>query len=211
MCSKGGGSTFGVITKITLKTHPSPKVTWASWLAIAEPKASFLQDLVGYVASQTKYLMDSGLSGYNYITQALPNPIPGPGLPDILAGVMGGLMLQDSTSSEAYEIFRPLNETLQKRWKGKASLHVMTEDFPTFLAWYSKNYDMNKAGGSSWLASRLLDEAALNHSDIGEALWEASKPGGGMSFFFVAGQGVQGHRENAVNTAWRRAYVHACE
>lgn len=180
-------------------------------MAIADPKAALLPELVGYIASEAKYLMDSGLSGYNYIAHALPNPVPGPGLPDVLAGVMGGLMLQDSTSDRAYEIFQPLNETIHQRWKGRAGLYVMTKEFPSFLAWYNENYDKSKAGGSSWIASRLLDETALGSESIGEALWEAAKPDGGMSVFFVGGQGVQGRRDNAVNTAWRGAYVHACE
>ena len=179
-------------------------------MAIADPQAAFLPDLVGYVASEAKYLMDSGLSGYNYIAHAMPNPTPGRGLPDVLAGVMGGLMLQDSTSERVYEIFQPLNETIYQRWKGKADLYVMTEEFPSFLAWYGENYDKSKAGGSSWIASRLLDETALGSKNIGEALWGAAKPDGGISIFFVGGKGAQSSRDNAVNTAWRRAYVHAC-
>ncbi|KND91631.1 6-hydroxy-D-nicotine oxidase [Tolypocladium ophioglossoides CBS 100239] len=213
----GGGSTFGIMTKITMWTHPTPKITDVKWMAITDPKAPFVSDLISYIVSQMPYLMDSGMSGYNLVSTGMPNPTPFPGLPTEIAGFMGANLIQNADDPNvAAKIFKPLNDTLKEKWQGQAVMFQTTEQYPSFLAWFDKNYDQGQAGQSSYMVSRLLDGKALTGDPeaLGKALKAGSAPSGGMLVFMVAGKGVQDAKPrggNAVNPAWRTAYVHAVE
>lgn len=219
MSLQGGGSTFGVITSITLKTHPTPKIYNISWLVVTDHKAPFLWDMVAYVGSQIPRMMNKGLSGYNLVTTSMPNPIPGSGSPDNIAGFLGTAILQDAQDPGLIqqEIFRPINDTITKRWAGKVTLIQSTIQYDSWLAWFDKNFDSTTAGLSAYLISRLLDENALTRDPKKlAAAWKAgSSASGSMSAFMVGGKGVQEAKPpgggNAVNPAWRRAYVHARE
>lgn len=203
------------MTKITMWTHPTPKITSVKWMAVADPKAPFMSDFISYIASQVPYLMNSGMSGYNFVSTGMPNPYPFPGLPAEIAGFMGTSLIQNADDPNvADKIFKPLNDTLKERWQDEAIMFQITEQYPSFIAWFDKNYDQGYAGQSSYIVSRLLDGKALSGDPeaLGKALKAGSAPSGGMSFFMVAGKGVQDAKPrggNAVNPAWRTAYVHA--
>ncbi|GJN81772.1 hypothetical protein PLIIFM63780_005307 [Purpureocillium lilacinum] len=211
----GGGSTFGVMTKVTMWTHPTPKITSLSWMGITDPKSPFLLDLIAYLSSQIPYLMDKGgLSGYNYASLGMKNPVPAPGAPTDIAGVMGFGFVQDKGPGFLQDIFKPINDTIKQRWPGQAFLFLISEEFPTFHAWFDKNYDQAFAGNSSYIVSRLVDGKTLKGDPkaLGKAIQAASLPSGGMSLFMVGGKGVQNAKPrggNSVNPAWRNTYVHA--
>lgn len=216
-CLQGGGSTFGVMTKVTMWTHPTPKITSLSWMGITDPKSPFLLDLIAYLSSQIPYLMDKGgLSGYNYASLGMKNPVPAPGAPTDIAGVMGFGFVQDKGPGFLQDIFKPINDTIKQRWPGQAFLFLISEEFPTFRAWFDKNYDQAFAGNSSYIVSRLVDGKTLKGDPkaLGKAIQAASLPSGGMSLFMVGGKGVQNAKPrggNSVNPAWRNTYVHACK
>ncbi|PTB44833.1 uncharacterized protein TrAFT101_000301 [Trichoderma asperellum] len=213
----GGGSTFGIITSATLKSYPSPKVTGVTIMIITDPKESFVFDLITYIVSQMPSLMKQGFSGYNIITKDMEIPIQEPGIPDRVAGFMGKCILQDVDDPEAVsKAFHPINETIQKRWPNRVQFYTTLEQYDSFLAWFDKNYDTNQAGGSLYLVSRLLDGEVLTGNT--EALKNALQVGmsgssRSMEAFMVGGKGVQEATprggSNAVNPAWRTAYVHA--
>ncbi|PON29066.1 FAD binding domain-containing protein [Trichoderma gamsii] len=214
----GGGSTFGVITSATLKAYPSPKVTGVTLVIVTDTKESFVPDLLAYIASQMPSLMEQGVSGYNIMTKDMQNPIQEPGLPDRIAGLVGSCIMQDIDGSQVItEAFNPINETIQQRWPNKVQFYTIIEQFDSFLGWFDKNYDMYSAGGSAYLVSRLLDGEALTGDSeaLGNALQEVLSSGskGSLAAYMVAGKGVQEAVPrgggNAVNPAWRTAYVHA--
>ncbi|KAM0265115.1 hypothetical protein ACHAQJ_000267 [Trichoderma viride] len=218
----GGGSTFGIITSATLKAYPSPKVTGVTVYIITDSKESFVFDLIAYVFSQMPSLMEQGISGYNPIAKDMESPFqePEPSIPDRVAGFMGNFILQDVDNHEVItEAFNPINETIQKRWPNKVQFYTTLNEYDSFLGWFDKNYDTNQAGGSEYLVSRLLDKEALtgNPQALKNALQVAISTGslGGMAAFMVGGKGVQEAEprggSNAVNPAWRTAYVHACK
>ncbi|KAF4595165.1 RNA polymerase II mediator complex component SRB4 [Ophiocordyceps camponoti-floridani] len=192
----GGGSTFGVITSLTIKTYPKVEVSYTSFKIVADPEAPFLWDMITFVISQLPYLMDSGL-------------------PSRVAGVSGqNLILNASEPNMAEKIFKPINDTLHSRWPGKVLLHLETQHYPTFLAWFEKNYDASSGGYSRYLVSRLLDKQSLtgNETALQDALRAANEPNGLLAFFTVAGKGVQDAKPrggDAVHPAWRQAYVHS--
>lgn len=199
-----------------MKTYPSPKITSVSWLVLTDPKAPFLNDMVGYVASQSPYLLDSGFSGYNFVTLGMPKPAPIPGVPDIVAGVYGTMILQDNNDPDAAnKIFKPINDTIVQQWKGAAFMIVAPlKQYDSFLAWFSESFDSDPAGGSIYVGSRLLDKQAFSDSKaLGNALVASCEPDVGMSYFLIGGKGIAEAKPvgqgNSVNTAFRSAYAHA--
>ncbi|RDA94776.1 hypothetical protein CP533_6726 [Ophiocordyceps camponoti-saundersi (nom. inval.)] len=212
----GGGSTFGVITKVTMSTHPEVRVSHVRWIVATDPKAAHLWDLIAYVVSKLPYLSDSGLSGANFISKSALDRASAPGLPPGMAGVTGGsnTMLNLDDPNTVNTIFKPINDTLNARWPGKATLYLQSTDYPSFLAWFNVHYDGTTGGISRYIVSRLLDKEALTSDPkaIREALQAANEPKGIQALFTVAGKGVHEAKPrggNAVHPAWRRAYVHA--
>lgn len=187
-------------------------------MAFTVPEVPFALDFVTWATSKIPYLADSGLSGYLLATVNSPPPVPLPGIPDAVAGLMGNTLILDTHDRDAINaIFQPLNETIQERWPEQVTLLILTQQFDTFMDWYAGNFDDGEAGGSVYLISRLLDKDLLT-SDLG-ALYEALEPalvdGGWLAMYMVAGKGVNEAkprgRGNAVHPAWRKAYVHTCK
>lgn len=199
-----------------MKTHPSPKITSYTWAVFTDPAAPFAKEMVGLVMSQAPQIMDAGVSGYNYVSLNMTNPQPTPGAPTNVAGIFGVILLQDNSDPAALEkILKPLNDMIHAKWGNLVSgIHAFPKQYDSFLAWYSENFDQDRPGANVYLASRLLGKQAFgDYKALGEAVAAASKPNGGMSYFYVAGKGVQEAKpaggSNAVHPAWRKAYVHA--
>ncbi|KAJ6446711.1 transmembrane alpha-helix domain-containing protein [Purpureocillium lavendulum] len=210
----GGGSTFGVITSFTLKTHPSPKIAFANWYAVAAAESPVAFDVIAYVLSQFPSLMDKGVSGYFYVARDTPNPIPSPELPETITGVLGGFMLQDVSDGDKLQaLLKPLNDTINARWNGTAHILQQTVLYDSFLDWFNVNYDQGVAGANLYRASRLVGRKALTGDvkALAEAYKAATEAGGAITAYLVAGEGVRNAKPqggaNAVNPAWRSAYI----
>ncbi|KAK7985046.1 FAD binding domain-containing protein [Apiospora saccharicola] len=62
----GGGSTFGVMTSVTMLIHPSPSMLRAYlWIASPEAGQGWFWDMLGYLLSRFPYLDHNGVSGYS--------------------------------------------------------------------------------------------------------------------------------------------------
>ncbi|KAI8669916.1 hypothetical protein LRP88_01637 [Fusarium phalaenopsidis] len=212
----GGGSTFGVLTSLTLKTHKTPKITTSSLMLFTDAKSKFVYDVIAYALSLFPSLGDAGLSGYTLISPGIGNPVPIPGAPKEVAGILGQFIVQDVEDPEYTEkIWKPINETIQTRWSGAVQLLVGKEEYPSFLKWFDVHYDQDTAGNSSYLVSRLLSKEALDGDQdaLKGALKSAMEPSGGMGAFLVAGKGVRDAKprggSDSVNPGWRKSYVHA--
>ncbi|KAF7557179.1 hypothetical protein G7Z17_g865 [Cylindrodendrum hubeiense] len=212
----GGGSTFGVITAVTLKTHPSPKLLSSSWMLLTDPDAPFLYDAIAYTLSQFPSLGDAGLSGYSVSISSMPNPIPSPGGHTEIAGIGGRFILQDTEDVQHMEdLLAPLNETIQARWAGSVQVILDTVFYGSFLEWFNVYYDQGTAGNSSYLVSRLLDKSALesNATSLAAAVKEAMRTSGNFMAYIVSGRGVHDAvprgGSDAANPGWRKSYVHS--
>jgi Berberine and berberine like len=65
----GGGSTYGVITKATVKVYPSPKMAFTEWVfhAADKPAKQGFYDSVAYFYSLIPSLSAQGIQGYFYV------------------------------------------------------------------------------------------------------------------------------------------------
>ncbi|KAF6834548.1 FAD binding domain-containing protein [Colletotrichum plurivorum] len=212
----GGGSTFGVVTSITVATHPSPAISHSTWAILINPGAPYLPELLAYVLSQFPSLERAGVSMYcTSQSDPLPNPFPIEGLPSEIAGIMGSALLQNNNDPDAMKkLWQPIKATIQERWPEAVFFQQVTE-FASWLDWFNVFYDTRPVGGNTIFASRLLDEEALTEDldALEEAVRTVIDRAGRITTFLVSGKGVHEAKPrgggNAVNPAWRTAYVHA--
>ncbi|KAJ6445442.1 FAD-binding, type 2 [Purpureocillium lavendulum] len=212
----GGGSTFGVVVSVTLRTYPTPQVTSAGFVVFTDPKERVVaNELLALISSQFPALMDKGLSGYVFLSPGMKLPTSVPDVPPEIAGAFGTVLVQDAADRDAAipRILKPLNETIHERWPGKVTLMTFPKHYKTFLEWYNENHDAGSGGGSSYVASRLLERDVLqgNSTRFPSALKEAFKANKRFDIFMVGGKGVRDAQprggSNAVHPAWRRAAV----
>ncbi|UNI19290.1 hypothetical protein JDV02_005483 [Purpureocillium takamizusanense] len=214
----GGGSTFGVVVSVTLRTFPTPQVTNGGFIVFTDPNEHAIKDeLIAYVSSQVPVLMDQGVSGYLFLSpgMSLPNNTTVPGVPSEFAGAFGTVLIQDAVDREAAMLraFKPLNDTIQERWLGKVTLILLPKHYSSFWEFHKENHDAGHGGGGSYVASRILPGRALrgNNTRFTSALKEAFKANKRFDLFLVGGKGVAGARprggSNSVHPAWRTAAV----
>lgn len=213
----GGGGTFGVMTSVTMLTHPTPSLESLSF-AIGAPDLPSSPDpkvweMIPYLLSHFPSLGDAGVAGYTYIFQSQPNPYA-PSNQSTISGIIGTLTSLDPPSPNALEsLLDPILSHIATTYPSTIQT-TNTTTYPSFLSWYLENYDKDPAGSNTYIGSRLLDAESLtnNLTQLGEAFAQFSSNGVATAFL-VSGKGVRDAKprggEDAVNPAWRRAYVHA--
>ncbi|PHH93046.1 hypothetical protein CDD83_1748 [Cordyceps sp. RAO-2017] len=208
----GGGSTFGIVTKFTLRTYPTPKVLAIRWVAGVDPKEPRKLDFAAELLSKFPDMIDSGLLGWSAVVDNMPNPVPAPGdqaPPRNISGLFGiNAILGTNEGGRAEEVLKPVADAIQTHWNGKAKLTLQTTQYPSYWAYVTGVYNPRPAGVGWWEASRLLDKKVLTSNP--KALAHALKAFDGNLFAMIlAGKGVQkppGGR-NSVNPPWRSAYM----
>ncbi|EPE10440.1 fad binding domain-containing protein [Ophiostoma piceae UAMH 11346] len=209
----GGGSTFGVMTSVTMKIFPSPEIVGMTfWIAASADNANAF-DMIAYVVSQFPHLADAGISGYPIIFNKVKNFIDGSDT--VIKGIIGKIIITKTNDASILagkmeSIMNHVNAT----WPGSMFGHYNTTYYPNFQAWYAENYDGSPTGYDNIMASRLLDRAALTDDmlSLKTALAKFSAIGQ-ATVYIVSGKAVHEAQPrgggNAVLPAWRRAYVHA--
>ncbi|KAK4187718.1 putative FAD-linked oxidoreductase YvdP [Podospora australis] len=205
----GGGGTFGVVTKATLRTFTSPPVGSMA-LAIPLPTDDFLWETTTKLVQATPGLAKAGISGYMY---AFPEYSPfaaqnhGPVLFFSLVGV----------NQSASQVLNHVKETevwaeLQKLLESTANAPSL-KDHDSYYTYWFDNVDKTPVGTNFMGASRLLNvEVLTSHpfERLKQALKTAAGPFG-LNGILGAGLGVwNAHPRgggNAVNPAWRNNTV----
>ena len=196
-----------------MKTYPSPKIE-SLILVLATPEVANprpIFDMIAYLLSQFPSMGDQGLSGYSYFFPAIPSPLDGG--KTIVGGIFMAVALQDSSPEAMRALWDPVLAHINTTWPGYQVIYL-PQTFPSYLAWYSENYDTSAAGINSYIGSRLLDKAALT-ADLtkSSAAYEGFANGTLATAYLVSGKGVHDAHPrgcgNAVLPAWRKAYVHA--
>ncbi|KAI0112949.1 FAD-binding domain-containing protein [Daldinia grandis] len=203
----GGGSTFGVMTSVTLTTYPSPTVVGAT-VSILSPEinAPYFAEVAGYLLSQYPYLDSKGISGYSIVSSNFSYP----GVPTTGAGMGGFFLLLDTQDvNDMLDVWNPIIEHVNKTWP-EITTAVIPETYSQLQDWFSTYYDRGSAGTDLWVGSHLLDAEALtkNATAVGEAFEVFNG-----QVYLVAGQGAKNAKprggSDSVNPSWRKAIVHA--
>ncbi|KAK4449569.1 FAD-binding domain-protein [Podospora aff. communis PSN243] len=208
----GGGSTFGVITSVTLLTIPSPAVTTLTFqfATTASNPSAFLA--IAHFVSSFPALADAGVTGYPIIFNSVPstaNPAR------LVSGIIGKLIMLDAPSKDTIlQQLQPLFTHINTTYPDQFEFYTDVTSHNNFAAWYLDNFDPSPVGYSSVMSSRLLDKEALtsNVTALKTAL-ERFSAGGQATVYIVSGKGVFEAQPRggatAVHPAWRRTYVHA--
>jgi hypothetical protein len=210
--TQGGGSTFGVITSITLKTIPSPQVMNLNFYITTSAESPHAFDMVAYMLGNFPALADAGVSGYPIIFKAAPNTSDGGRT--LVSGMLGKvIMLNTQNATDILAKFEPLFANINMRWPG-FSFHTDTKYHPSFYSWYQENYDSSITGHENVMGSRLIDGPALTRNSTATKLaFERFAAGGSATVYIVSGKGVWNAQPRgggtAVCPAWRKTYVHA--
>ena len=153
------------------------------------------------------------MSGYSYIIPETQQEVDGFNL--TVAGYEGVFVLQDTQNPhDILKLWNPILDHINSTWPGWLAYPTVLE-YPSFKAWYDLYQDAdNEAGTDILVGSRLLDEKALTAStDKSIPNWKQFTIVGGGTAYLVSGKGVRDAKiaggSNAVNPAWRKAYVHA--
>ncbi|KAK8074893.1 FAD binding domain-containing protein, partial [Apiospora hydei] len=214
----GGGSTFGVMTSVTMLTYPSPSMLRV-YLYIASPEAGkgWFWDMVGYMLSQFPYLDRNGISGYS---TAHPNMSVDVNGSKIHADVWDGSFVLTDTDDPAKmsTIWEPILDHVRKAWPEAIIIPALNITvFRTYLDYFHDAHDEGTFSGlDQYAGSRLLDAsslAAADPSELGQAFEALSSPSGYGTAFLVTGSGMRNAKPrgggNAVSPAFRKSVVYA--
>ncbi|KXJ94189.1 hypothetical protein Micbo1qcDRAFT_187915 [Microdochium bolleyi] len=225
----GGGSTFGIMTSVTMSAHPTPKLTsYDVLIGTADVTSPNVPNIFGYIVSQFPALDGKGMAGYASFTSALNFTVPGSDATVLVAGGSLNFILADSTdTAEIRALLDPIvghlldpanSEAATPSGKFPRGMFAAGEPVvaahPSFWSYYdgAEHNDVTPAGENYWVGSRLLDAKALRDADkVAAAYRTFANPGG--SGYLVTGNGTRNARPrgggNAVNPSFRRAVSHS--
>ncbi|RKO86985.1 hypothetical protein BDK51DRAFT_37577 [Blyttiomyces helicus] len=198
----GGGGTFGVVTRSTLRTYPSLPVAGLMLQLVPHTLPALDAFFNDWIEAQTS-LAESGWAGYfyfgtNYLSVVYLNP--------------------GAESADA------ANATLAPVWDA-ISKHAMNSSgfpgvfsgvrwFPTYQDWFSTVIEPPSASQGGHLSSRLFDASLLanNASAVASAMMAVRPADGSAVIGHLVGAGAIGSKfdadETSTNPAWRTSPLH---
>ena len=211
----GGGSTFGVLTSVTVKTVPSPQIVGLLFQItqpLSEPDAQV--DIMRYMLRHFPDLGRQNVSGYSYLYNQCPSRIRADNGTAPISCFAGAFALQDTANVTAITaLFMPLFAHIKSTWPVATTMAIPLY-FPNHLAWSRTMVEPNEAGQTQYVGSHLLDERALTSvtAESKQAFADFASVSVATAFL-VGGRGVMdavpAGGSNAVLPAWRKTYVHA--
>jgi len=206
---QGGGSTFGVLTRVTIRTVPSTPIAIHDFTLEAEPNSTVYWEIVLYFLTQFPTLSASNISAYTYL---YPN-ISAAELGGYVASFEGIFALSNPASASALEdmwipFWRHVDETYPNQIVTKATSTI----FPNLYSMFLEYADTDGAGVDKVVGSRLLPPETLTDDAFSDALVGFLGDSGGR-LYMVSGKGVWDAEprggSDAVNPAWRKTLIHA--
>ena len=211
----GGGGTFGVVTSVTLRTHPDANTPLFSFNATIIPSAGNISDandanttlweLVSRWHTLAPAVKDLGGSGYYYIlTNFLGEQV------NVFIGILFFVGHTDVQKIE--DLFAPLTTWAYENIGGPETGLVNSTTIPPFPAsGFFINFGGSATGSSSILGSRLLSRDLLSTPEgvnrTTAALAELSAFGGTLIGHYVTPPNNV-TVDSAVHPAWRKAISH---
>lgn len=200
---QGGGSTFGVLTKVTIRTVPSTPIAVYNFVIETKPNSTAFWDSVTYLLQQFPALSDSNVAAFTYF---YPNTSD-------LSTFEGLFALYDPASTtELADLLEPIVSHINQTWTNQINTTVTSTIFSNFYGMFLEYQDNDGAGVDKVVGSRLLPPETLTQTAFKEALITFMGEAGGR-LYMVSGKGVWDAQpkggSDAVNPAWRKALIHA--
>ncbi|PSN66740.1 FAD-binding domain-containing protein [Corynespora cassiicola Philippines] len=211
----GGGGTFGVVTSVTMKAYPSPRVSRQSFsMSLIDPsKQDRYWDLVAAVMSEFPKLKEGGMQGYSVLFP--PGILPGP------EGQSGwtwtwGFDVHDKPNGTIEALFEPIARILDPENSTSIVYTSSIQHAPNFFSlWNSTITDEPVALGGAAIGSRLLPASALSDTDhVASVLRNISTAAEGSSSppvlqaYMIANNHTGKNGEVSVTPAWADAVLH---
>jgi hypothetical protein len=209
LTSQGGGGTFGVLTKVTVRTFPSTPIAIYSFNLQAKPNSTVYWDIVAYFLAQYPTLSAANVSAYTYLYPNMSDAKSG----DQVASFEGIFALLEPASLTVLEdMWAPFWSHVNKTYPSQKIPQTTSAIFPDFYSFYINFADDSGAGVDKVVGSRLLPAEVLTDDAFSDALIKFLGNSGGR-LYMVSGKGVWDAEPrgggDAVNPAWRKALIHA--
>ncbi|KUJ14021.1 FAD-binding domain-containing protein [Mollisia scopiformis] len=199
----GGGGTFGVLSRITVRTVPATPIALYDFTLQAASNSTTYFEAVAYFLAQLPTLSASNVSAFLYL------------YPDTAAGATfeAVLCLPDPASAILLEdLWAPYWAHVNETYAGQINSSATATLFPNLESLFLEYADTSKAGVDKVVGSWLLPPATLTEDTFQDALIDFLGTSGAR-LYMVSGKGVWDavprSGSDAVNPAWRKALIHA--
>lgn len=213
----GGGSTFGIMTSVTIRAFPAVPIFTVTAIIGTFPNSPVYWDVIPVILSAFPSLDAQGISGYTEIAPSFKSAALNITTP--LDGFLGIFILPAlspaNTSESLIAAITTAIDTALAPFPGQFFVEITPSTYADFWAYYQVTNGPLDGGHDQILGSRLVDGQALtgNRTALKEAYRTATPPGEVTSAYLVGGHGVMNAKPrgggNAVNPAWRKAFVHS--
>ena len=208
----GGGSTFGIITSVTVAAFPSLPHLTVTVLAGTAPNTEAYWSSMAYLLSQFPGLSDQGISAYTFLYSN--TTYQGKNIA-AFEGIFSMPQLSNhNTTGSLKAALSPIFKHINMMYPGAFQSSLTAAAYPSFYDWWKDNNGPNNAGSDILVGSRLLTRHSLeaNVTALREAIKAASSPLAGIQAYMVGGKGVRNviprGGGDAVLPAWRDSLVH---
>lgn len=187
----GGGSTFGIVTRVTSKTYEQPQINGLNLTILPEQRLFDLYvDASFYVLSELPEFLDSGLSGYITID---------------IDGFNAILIAPNKSQSDVSRLTTPIISTITNMSVSVIADPVDGNQILNGSFGFAPS-DLRVAVGSRLLSRRGLSNTTAIRTMLGDLL----PKGYTLRPFGVGGGQVSSNSDLdiALNPAWRKAYAH---
>jgi hypothetical protein len=167
-------------------------------------------DAMVYLFGQFPRLSDNGMMAYMYM---LPN-ISNCGLPTNCSVFFGEFLMVDHAPGTAGALFAPIGAKMNSTWPNEIFISANETQYPTYYDWWNSHRDQGTYGDDVLIGSRLLDGPSLAKpaAEVKTMLKSSVRDGSVANVIMAAGKNVWNAKPrgggNAVNPAWRKAYLH---
>ena len=147
----GGGGTYGIVTSVTYRTHPSLPLTYVLFSANSTNNITFGKLLTEFIRFQPS-IADAGFSGYALIG------------PDSIQWFYIALNVTQAQANKTVDSFFAFANNLTSEGLNVSS--ALTQPFPSFYSWYTLYYTATgqEVGSNGEIASRLITRDVIEQN-----------------------------------------------
>jgi hypothetical protein len=146
----GGGGTYGIVTSVTYRTHPSLPLTGVFFGANITNNVTYSRFLAEFMRIQSS-VADAGFSGYAVIE------------PNLFQWFYIGLNVTQAQANKTVDPFFAFANNLTS--EGLNIITAFTQPYPSFYSWYTLYFTTGRQVGSSQeIASRLITRDAIEQN-----------------------------------------------